>query len=297
VGNSPRSGRDRAAGAGDYAQTMRNAKALGEMLRRQRLSLEPTETGIVVAGRRQLTGLRREEVARLGGVSVSWYTWLEQGRDIRPSLEVLKALADALRMDPRQRRHLHALAGFSGADLTSQPMQVEAETAAMLRSLRVPAHVINARFDILAWNRRSAELVTDFDAVPRARRNLLRLTFQSDLLRERYADFGSHARHLVATFRSAAHLRPADESFTSLQRELHDASVYFRDLWHAAAVMDHMPLTKTFVVPGVGPVDFAMSNSPLGGDPDLRLLIFSPMDAAAEAFVDAGSPGRAHQAG
>src|SRR5689334_9862975 len=127
----------------------------GAFLRSRRARLTPSDVGLPDGFRRRTPGLRREEVAMLAGVGTTWYTWLEQGRDVRPSPEVLAALADALRLDAAERRHLFVLNDQPAPPVRpGAPEQIDAPLRRMLDSLTgQPALVLGRRWDILAWNR------------------------------------------------------------------------------------------------------------------------------------------------
>src|SRR5205814_9449046 len=147
---------------------------LGEFLKNRRARLAPAAIGLPLRARRRTPGLRREEVADLAGVSASWYTWLEQGRDIRVSPEVLLGIARALQLEPAERAHLFRLAGHA-------PPATETATAAISPRLQrvldhwdpFPAHIAGRRRDVLAWNRAS-EIINGWSQLPDATRNLLR---------------------------------------------------------------------------------------------------------------------------
>src|SRR5579872_1919297 len=141
------------------ADTVRR-HSLGEFLRSRRARLSPGAVGLPEGVRRRTPGLRREEVAQLAGVGATWYTWLEQGREVRPSVEVLGALARALRLDPAERQHLFTLAGRPLPETrTVGPEHVGEPLKRMLASLTMqPAYVLGRRWDILAWNPAAAAL-------------------------------------------------------------------------------------------------------------------------------------------
>jgi transcriptional regulator with XRE-family HTH domain len=253
------------------------------MLRRQRAAIDPVQAGIVDIGPRRTPGLRREEVATLANVSASWYQRLEQGRVVQPSREVLEALAGALQMDEQQRRHLLLLGGLTADAARPLPEQVTRSLTTLVDAIGQPAHIINSRFDVLAWNGHSARLLTDFGAFSATDRNVLRLVFQDDLLRRRYVDWEARAREFVAAFRATCDMRAADESLTKLAEELHRDSCDFRRLWDDHGFQQHVALRKTLVSSAGDEVNVVVTNSAVEDDPDLRLLVFAPADQASAA--------------
>ena len=218
----------------------------------------------------------------LANVSASWYQRLEQGRVVRPSREVLEALADALQMDEQERRYLLLLGGLTADVARPLPERVTRSVTTLVDAIGQPAHVINSRFDVLAWNDHSARLLTDFGAFSGTDRNVLRLVFQDDLLRRRYVDWEARAREFVAAFRATCDLRATDSSLTRLAEELHRDSRDFRRLWEDHSFQEHVALRKTLISPA-GEVNVVVTNSTVEDDPDLRLLVFAPADQASAA--------------
>ncbi|WP_326837337.1 helix-turn-helix domain-containing protein [Amycolatopsis rhabdoformis] len=158
---------------------------LGSFLRSRRERLSPEQVGLPLTGRRRTPGLRREEVAHLAGMGVTWYPWLEQGRDIKVSEQVLAAIATTLRLDPYERSHLYTLAGHPEPPTERDCAAIPSIVLTMLRHLEpIPATVFNARFDLLACNRTYEQLVGGLEQVPFEDRNLLLLMFTSPTWRD-----------------------------------------------------------------------------------------------------------------
>jgi transcriptional regulator with XRE-family HTH domain len=177
--------------------------------------------------------LRREEIATLAGVSVDWYTRLEQGREVRPSRGTLESLARALRLSDDERGHLFALAR---AEVPPRGLaRGEKADPSLLRVLSllpaVPAFVLGRRSDVLAWNAPLAALLFDFSLVPAERRNMLWLMFKEPRVKARYSDWETVARDSVASFRAVAARYPDDAGFTSLINEMVRESPEFLGLW------------------------------------------------------------------
>jgi len=191
--------------------------ALGQLLRSRRERLVPADVGLpagLSAGRRRTAGLRREEVAMLAHLSVTYYTFLEQGRPVRPSAQVLDALAAALRMSAAERRYLHVLAYGPDEDHANHqnndengapPERLDPAVADLVQRLEpFPALVKGRRWDVLAANPAARELFADW-ATPRTQeRNLVRWMFTTDQAREVYLEWEPEARALLGRFRLAA---------------------------------------------------------------------------------------------
>jgi transcriptional regulator with XRE-family HTH domain len=189
-------------GSGTSEQRRRE---LADFLRTRREKLKPEQVGIAQGSRRRTPGLRREEVAELAGVGTTWYTWLEQARDIQPSTEVLRRLGNALQLNPAELRHMFALAGKAA------PQDFEAATEVvspeMLRfmedALKVPAILVGSRWDILSINTLGHETFAHLDDLPADRRNWLYYVFVRRATRERVQGWETHARRVLAEFRAS----------------------------------------------------------------------------------------------
>lgn len=211
----------------DEARTVEDQRerrdALAGFLRARRERLTPAQVGLPPGFRRRTPGLRREEVAQLADVGTTWYTWLEQGRDVRPSAVVLDALADALRLDRDERSYLFALAGrlLPAAPVTAPVAHVSPALQTVLDSLDPnPAFVRGWRWDVYAWNRAACAVFADFAALPAGERNIVRLLFTDPQARERWEDWEGIARATLALFR-ADHGRHADDpAFAALIADL-----------------------------------------------------------------------------
>ena len=205
-------------------------KMLGSFLASRRARLQPDELGLP-AGSRRTPGLRREEVAVLAGVSLSWYTWLEQGRDIRASADTLRRVSEVLRLDRAETEHLFAL----GARELPQ-FAVDSQVSDGLQQLveaidPVPAYVRNARLDILSWNKAIADLFVDYATLAPRERNTLRLLFLYRPYRTLILDWEKMARGMLSTFR-AAYARALDKApFDRLVEDISAGSNEFRDWW------------------------------------------------------------------
>lgn len=207
-------------------------RELGVFLRSRRERIRPEEIGLAPGGRRRTPGLRREEVALLAGVGVTWYTWLEQGRDINVSAQVLEAVSSTLRLDRQERNHLYTLAGVR---LGPAPGECAALPRAIQKMLDAvspyPAVVLNSRYDILAFNNAYCEVVLDIRRIPVEQRNMLWLTFVSKEWRCIFADADSIKVHLVAGYRAALADHLGEHDWQDLTQRLLAGSPEFAEQW------------------------------------------------------------------
>jgi len=268
------------------ADRIRRAE-LADFLRSRRERIAPEQVGLPPGGRRRTPGLRREEVAQLAGVGVAWYTWLEQGRDIRVSEQVLDAVGRTLLLDQQEVRHLHTLGGTSRPTLALECAAVSPRSLAILAQLSpFPAAVQNARFDVLAYNRTYARMVADLDVLPLEDRNLLWLTFTDPVWRERCLDWEDTVRRMVATFRAAMAEHVADPAWKATLRRLREGSAEFRELWAEHEVSGPELRTKRFVNPDVGLLTLEFTHMWLAPRAGGKLMVYTPADAETAVRLD-----------
>ncbi|MGW0464155.1 helix-turn-helix domain-containing protein [Streptomyces sp. NPDC003027] len=266
---------------------------LSEFLRSRRARLKPEDVGLPEFGRhRRVPGLRREELAQLAGVSVAYYTRLEQGNGRNVSMEVLDSIARALRLSDTERAHLTHLAKPTvkkrqRAAIT-RPQQVRPGLRHLLESLDgIPAFVIGRRLDILAWNRMARALLGDFAAMEPEERNMARLVFLGPHARDLYLDWECKATEVVSVLRLYAGCYPDDPALLALVGELSVKSEEFRSLWAAHTVTDKGHGTKRLRHPLVGEMTLGYETLKVsGGDPDLVLVTYQaePGSASADAL-------------
>jgi transcriptional regulator with XRE-family HTH domain len=265
-----------APGAQAQTPAARRLSELGGFLRSRRARLQPADVGLPDGSRRRTPGLRREEVAQLAGVSPTYYSFLEQGRDVRPSGQVLDALARALRLGPAERDHLYALARRGAPATPDAPEALSAGVAALVARLDPgPAFVKGRRWDILAANRAARALFTDWLARPPGDRNELLWMLTDPAAREVYADWESEAAAMLARFRLAAAQRPGDPDFAALIEELHRRSPQARRWWSRHEVLRPASGTKRLRHPLLGEVTFSHVVLQVADNPDQKLVTFS----------------------
>jgi transcriptional regulator with XRE-family HTH domain len=253
---------------------------LSDFLRARRARLTPAAAGIDPAGeRRRVPGLRREELARLAGVSVDYYVRLEQGRGgVHPSDAVLGALARALQLDPAEHAHLRRLARapLAPAPRRQRAQRVRPEVQRLLDRLEeVPAFVLGRRMDVLAWNRLAARLHVDFAALPARMRNMPRLVFLDDAARELYPDWQQVARETVAYLRFEASAHPDDADLHELVGELSTRSPEFRRWWARHDVREKSHGTKRYRHPLVGELELHYETLALPADDRQTLVTYT----------------------
>ncbi|MFE2289374.1 helix-turn-helix transcriptional regulator [Streptomyces sp. NPDC059443] len=264
---------------------------LGEFLRSRRARLRPEDVGLPDYGRhRRVPGLRREELAQLAGVSVAYYTRMEQGHGQNVSAEVLDAIARALRLDGTEREHLSHLAGPQPRKRrqSQRAQQVRPELRTLLDAMDgVPAYLVGRRQDVIGWNRLAAAVFGDFGALPAQERNLVRLVFLDPATADLYADWECRACEVVSNLRVYAGQYPDDERLTALVGELSVKNEEFRQLWAAHTVADNkIHGVKRLRHPLVGALSLSFETLALPGDPAMFLVTYHapPGSPSADAL-------------
>ncbi|MER7989399.1 helix-turn-helix transcriptional regulator [Streptomyces noursei] len=253
-------------------------RALAEFLRARRERITPQQAGVLAGPRRRTPGLRREEVAQLSGVSVTWYTWLEQARDIGVSRQVLASLARALMLSPVEQRHLYALAGALPPERPTDAGPGPALQRLVDALDPQPAYLLDANWDLVAWNRAEAGLIGDPGRLPPEERNLLRIVFTDPAMRTLLDDWEGQARDLVAQFRADAGERFGDPRFDRLTRELALQSAEFATWWEAHHLADLGTSRRTFRHPRAGTLTFDYVKLAALDAPGVKLFACLPAD-------------------
>lgn len=260
---------------------------LAGFLRARRERITPAEVGLAPGGRRRTPGLRREELAQLAGVGVTWYTWLEQGRPINASTQVLDAVARVLRLGPAERWHLYRLAEVPGVPVsTGDEACVPDVVPAVLDALDPnPACVYSGKYDMLACNHAYAAL---FPFVARAsghERNALWQLFTHDPSDGRLCDW-TLVPHMVAVARGNYARHVGDPEWEEWIARLSDASDEFAELWGTHEIALPMPQIKRFRAVDLGTVNMRTSSFGVVGMPEGRMIVYMPETAADAAKVE-----------
>lgn len=268
---------------GIKASMTSSSQILGSFLRAHRERLPPPPA----SGRRRRTpGLRREEVADACGVSPTWYTWLEQGRDVSASPQVLVRLAEALHLSAAERAYLFELAGRHDPIAPEPGHDLPSEVLALPHHLGIPAYVLDRTWTARAWNAPAARLFVgwlDDDN----ERNLLRYIFLSPLARGLIAEWENRARRVVAEFRADYSHGLNDPALQALITRLNEESEVFRQYWREQAVQRRDGGERRFHHPDDGSCLFLQSTLLLASDPGVKLVSLTPApvqirNAAAE---------------
>jgi transcriptional regulator with XRE-family HTH domain len=260
---------------------------LAAFLRTRRERISPEDVGLPVGTRRRTSGLRREELAQVAGVGVTWYTWLEQGRPINVSVQVLDAVARALRLDAIERAHLFRLADVPGATAvtTCDDCPLPAEVQQILDALPLPASVVTERFDLLAWNRVYAALFPRVTSAPPAERNTLLSILTAPPCCTPVSDHGEYCDAMVAQLRAAYGRHVGDPAWTHFIRRLEAASPAFAKVWAAHDVAQPGSFMKVFRHPGVGSITTTSTSFAVHAVPGARMVVYTPADEPSKRAV------------
>jgi transcriptional regulator with XRE-family HTH domain len=266
----------------------RNRQELAHFLHSRRARLTPADVGLPAGLRRRAPGLRREEVAVLSGLSPSWYTYLEQGRNIHPSAQVLDSLARVLQLTEDERSYLHALANPTTP--APQPPGPDVAGEVLIRQLvqsaehsPYPVYGIDLYSDLIAWNPAVAGYYTDFGRLPAEQRNMLRWLLGSSEAKRRLPDWKEDTRDVVARLRNMTAQYDGDRRLRGLIEEFKRSSPEFEAWWHEHHVLGHRSRRRRFLHPQLG-------------EQTLRLLVVRAPDFAPAIVVfhlPMGTPGPA----
>ncbi|MFF3461314.1 helix-turn-helix domain-containing protein [Streptomyces sp. NPDC002619] len=276
--------------AGTAGGTLDRRAELSEFLRSRRARLKPEDVGLPDFGRhRRVPGLRREELAQLAGVSVAYYTRLEQGNGRNVSAEVLDSIARALRLTDAEHAHLTHLA---------KPKQHKKKAAGRTQQVRgalrqlldtmdgVPAYVTGRRSEILAWNRMAVALFGDWGELPVTERNWARLVFLRPDYRDLFVDWEQKAIDIVCSLRMDAGCYPDDPRLSAIVGELSVKSADFRRLWATHDVKEKSYGVKRLHHPLVGELSLNYETLKVADDSDQSLIVYhaEPGSPSADAL-------------
>lgn len=263
-------------------------RELGDFLRAHRTRLSPVSLGLPAAGRRRTPGLRREEVAQSCGMSSTWYTWLEQGRDISASPPALSALARTLQLTPAERAYLFELAGkrdpSAPAPLDESGMDVPPALAQAIAAIASPAYLLDQAWTARAWNKLAARLFVGWlDGGPDENhdRNLLRYVFLSPTARTVIPNWQARARRVLAEFRADSSRHLESPALRALTDDLRQRSPLFAQSWTEHAVVDRTGGERTFDHPRDGVLRYEQIAFTLANRPDFTLIVLVQQEAAS----------------
>ena len=249
-------------------------RMLGAFIRTHREHL-PTPTKSI--GRRRTPGWRREELADAAGVSVTWLTWLEQGRDVQASVTTLNRLAQALSLSPAERASLFDLAGRRDPDSTAEaPMDLLPQLLELPSQFNGPAYLIDRAWTARAWNRQAAELFVDWLGVDSSERSLLNYVFLNAKAQQFIVDWPDRARRLVAEFCADYHRRPFDGDLQRLVEQLLRQSPAFTHHWQQQTVLHREGGERRFSDSQRGILSYRQTTLVVGMQPDCKLVCLVP---------------------
>jgi transcriptional regulator with XRE-family HTH domain len=254
-------------------------KELSNFLKTRRSRISPSQVGLTEGIRRRTPGLRREEVAQLAGVGVTWYTWIEQGRDVQVSVQVLEGIAHALKLNLDERNHLFLLADQSPI---IEPIQSqEIVSPLLLQALNQfganPVYITGQRWDLLAWNQSACAVFGDFEALPLKERNILWFVFMNENLRQILVDWESHARLVLAQFRVNYSRFVGDPWFAELINNLELASPEFHLWWTEHDILGRTDGHKEINHPLVGSLALDYVVFKVADSPNLEVVMYIPL--------------------
>jgi transcriptional regulator with XRE-family HTH domain len=260
---------------------------LSKFLKNCRARITPSEVGLPEPDRRRTAGLRREDVAALAGVSVTWYTWLEQGRDVHVSANVLERISSTLRLSEEERDYLFTLAQNRPPPLApGRNTDVSPAIWRMVEALEVPAIIMTMRWDVVAWNDLVTKIFRNYAVIAPKERNLLRILFTSPKYRVDQAEYEEMAHRVVAKLRVDYSQANGDPEFEALIDELNAASPTFSKAWKDPDVMGWSYGINVVRHPKHGKIAFEHTSYVPEGHPTLRLVIFIPRDPEGVAKID-----------
>ena len=252
---------------------------LAQFLRSRRARITPADVGLPPGLRRRTPGLRREEVAQLAGVGVTWYTWLEQGRPINASVQILDAISRTLRLDQAEREHLYRLADVPSVPDGPPGGCLSPEVQTVLDGLvPLPAAVYNGRYDLLACNRSYHALFPGLVEAPAPERNALWQMFMVPDCCCAVANKDVELPQMVATFRAAFARHLGEPAWTAFVRRLSAASPEFARMWATHDVAGPSTRLKLFQVVLGGVLKTVSTSFAISATPEARLIVYTPVD-------------------
>lgn len=278
-----------------YREHQIKREELAAFLRTHRNRIAPEDVGLPRGTRRRLPGLRREEVARLSGVGVTWYTWLEQAKNIRVSAHFLHRLSIALKLDDAERKHLFVLCEMAIPEQSHQHgIEVAENIKLMMENMAGPAYLHTLTWDLAYWNTAATAMYGDLSWVPPQELNALRLAFLDQKIRSLMVGWDPWARTIIARFRMDASAALADRRTVELIGELKDKSPEFSRWWSNREVVGRDEQPRSYLHPLAGQLDFTPTSLTVDHLPGYRLRVLTPRKPETRAKLTEliGSLGR-----
>lgn len=260
-------------------------KELGDFLKTRRAKILPSQVGLLSGQRRRTPGLRREEVAQLAGISLTWYTWLEQGRPIHVSTPVVESLSRVLQLDREECHHFYRLAN---QPLPAAIPEVRETVSPALQHmldhlLNCPALITDQRWNVIAWNKAACTIFGDFDSMNERDRNIVWAMLTDCKYKELYVDWDRHAKGLVSRFRATSGKYIEDFWFAQFIDELKMRSPEFGLWWPLHEIQKNGELYKQLNHPQVGQLDFEISNFDVADHSNLKMAVHVPLPGTETA--------------
>lgn len=259
-------------------------EALGNFLRKRREQIKPEDVGITTTGRRRTPGLRREELAQLAGVSVSWYTWLEQGRDISVSDDVLKSIARVLKLEPSEKAHLYQLAKKKEAVATEHSLENMTELQQLLTSFGSnPVYILDKCWNLVLGNQNAYNLfvpasVSNYEELSWREKNLIWGLFTNPYQKELLVDWEVEDKRSVELFRYSSSDYISEKWYIDFINELKEISPQFETWWNDYAIQSPDSKIKHLYHPEVGELVFRVSTLLIPEFPELQLVVYTPTE-------------------
>ncbi|MDF2720620.1 MAG: DNA-binding protein [Paenibacillus sp.] len=255
-------------------------RALSVFLKTKRAKIPPESVGLSKGSRRRTPGLRREEVAHLAGVSTTWYTWLEQGRDIRVSASVLDCIAHALQLTLDERKYVNALAlesGSGAAVFKEDPPKISPSLRKIIDELRYcPTIITDRRYHIVAWNEAASHVFLDFEQIPFEQRNMIQLLFARKELQRLAVNWEQFTRGYLSIFRAYYGQYMEDDWYERFLQEMKRDHPDFERLWQQSEVQTAPEVLIEFRHAKVRKMLFQLTSLQVQGSSDLRCSVYTP---------------------
>ncbi|TCO72177.1 helix-turn-helix transcriptional regulator [Marinisporobacter balticus] len=254
-------------------------KELADFLKTRRSKILPSQVGLPSMSRRRTPGLRREEVAQLAGIGLTWYTWLEQGRPIHVSSSVLESLSRVLLLDKHERKHLYFLANQSlSADVPKHQSVVTPSLQHVLDSLVLcPSLITDQRWNVIAWNKESCLLFGDFEEMNARERNIVWAMFTDIKYKQLFSDWNLYAKRLLGSFRSSCGQYIEDSWLAQFVNDLKIQSTEFNSWWPLHDVESSSEKYKLLNHPTAGRLEFEVNNFDVSNNMALKLIVHVPL--------------------
>ena len=260
-------------------------KELADFLKTRRAKILPSQAGLSSGIRRRTPGLRREEVAQLAGIGLTWYTWLEQGRTIHVSTQVIESLSKVLLLDKQERIHLYLLANQPlPADIPGYQGTVSPILQHVLDSLTFcPSLITDQRWNVITWNKAACAILGDFSKMNVRERNIVWAMFTDNKYKQLFVDWNLHAKGLLGRFRSTCGQYIEDPWLAQFIDDLKRQSTEFNLWWPLHEIQSNSEKYKQLNHPIAGILDFEVSNFDVSDNSGLKMIVHTPLSGTDTA--------------